>query len=81
MRYKTKISLTLDNEILETLEKVLKTDPQFRDYNRSRIVNRILREWITNNTATDAAGNFIVGSTQNETDEELRNLLEGYDRY
>ena len=81
MRYKTKISLTLDNEILETLEKVLKTDPQFRDYNRSRIVNRILREWIANKTATDAAGNFIVGSTQNETDEELRNLLEGYDRY
>lgn len=81
MRYKTKISLTLDNEILETLEKVLKTDPQFRDYNRSRIVNRILREWIANNTVTDAAGNFIVGSTQNETDEELRNLLEGYDRY
>lgn len=78
MRNKRKISLTLDNEVLDALEKVLETDPDFRDYNRSRLISRILREWIASNTSTDAAGNFIVGSSLSATDEEFRNLIEGY---
>lgn len=43
---KTKVSLTLDNDLLETLKKMAEND----DRSLSQYINMALKKWVTNNT-------------------------------
>lgn len=43
---KTKVSLTLDNNLLEVLKKMAEKD----DRSLSQYINMALKKWVTNNT-------------------------------
>lgn len=44
---KTKVSLTLDNDLLDVLKKMAEND----DRSLSQYINMALKKWVTNNTA------------------------------
>lgn len=47
---KTKVSLTLDNDLLESLKKLAEND----DRSLSQYINMALKKWVTGNTPTSS---------------------------